>query len=134
MNENVLKMQYGCCRYCGESRMIEPLNPNASQEDIDLMATASCNCPGAAAERSKKTQMENVAAYARQLSEQLWPDEPGKGDELERIINASAHAVWGEGAEKVTIHVRSGRTITVYKARDSIKIKTSWKYESEIEF
>lgn len=128
------KIRYGQCRYCGENRIVEPLDPESDQEDIDMTATASCDCPGAKAARDEADQMERVKRHAKAIAQQVWADDPDAADVLEKIINGSAWAVWAEGVGKVTISAKPDHIIKISRTSSKIKIKTSWRYENEAEF
>ena len=133
MNERL--KQFGTCRYCGQMRTVEPLDPDAvTQEDLDEMATASCSCPVARAKRDELEQMDAAERYVKQLSEELVTDkDAGYAEDLRKAMIAAARAVWSEGADNITFKV-NGKAVKIHRTIDRIKFKTSWSVSSEVEF
>lgn len=127
--------RFGSCRFCGQSRMVEPLDPDtATQDDLDEMATASCNCREARAARDEKEQLEAAGAYIEQLSEELMKGEDaGRVDALRRAMVTAAHIVWEEVADNIAFKV-NGKSVKIHRTVDKIKFKTSWSCSSEVEF
>ena len=127
--------QFGSCHYCGQTRLVEALDPDAvTQNDLDDMATASCNCPQARARRNELEQMEAAEQYIDRLSEDLVTDANASYAEgLRRAMIAAVHAVWEEGADNITFKA-NGKAVKIHRTVDKIKFSTRWKCSSEVEF
>lgn len=127
--------KFGVCRYCGQSRIVEPLDPDAvTQDDLDKMATASCSCPVAKAKRNEVEQMAAAEEYIRALSEELIKDgDQERTDSLRRVMTEAVSAVWDEVVDKADFKV-GGKSVRIHRTTDKIKFKTSWRGSSEVEF
>ena len=136
-NESMMEKikQFGNCHYCGQTRLIEALDPDAvTQNDLDDMATASCNCPQARARRNELEQMEAAELYVNRLSEDLATDKDAPYvEDLRRGMMAAVDTVWKEGADNITFKV-NGKAVKIHRTADKIKFSTSWKCSSEVEF
>ncbi len=127
--------KFGICRYCGQSRIVEPLDPDAvTQDDLDKMATASCSCPVAKAKRNEVEQMAAAEEYIRALSEELIKDgDQERTESLRRVMAEAVSAVWSEVVDKADFKV-GGKSVRIHRTTDKIKFKTSWRGSNEVEF
>lgn len=67
-------MEYGICKFCGQTYMVEA-DEDATKDEINELATAKCDCPGAANYAWKK---ETLAVYDQDLEVIFKPGDPLK--------------------------------------------------------
>ena len=94
----------GECLFCHQTRMVEA-NPDASQHDVDLIATEMCQCPDGMKERNaRKARMR-----AMDTIENLFV---GSEEQIGELFRGAYDLVNNGEILKVTVKVSENRTYT----------------------
>lgn len=89
-----IQMQ-GQCRYCKQYRLVWAL-PGTSQEELNEIAEAECNCPEGESVRMRTYNRNTAYAWA----ESKWP----KDSTMYYLMTSAIEAVTGFDIEKITIN------------------------------
>lgn len=94
----------GTCRFCGQQIMVDA-DPDATEDELNILATSRCECPGAVHEAWKELVLEEF----NQNLEVLFGRKPG----IKKLMAAAGELVADGKIKKLSITESQGKTIAL---------------------
>lgn len=113
MEQRKLDKQYGCCKFCGQTRLFQ-VNELLYQEELDKMATEQCKCIGASDARRITEQTGN----AESTIEALFGD-----TSIAEVMKAAVVPVSNEDIKSVTVCLENGIKGIVKYSKGKVRIE-----------
>lgn len=119
----------GFCKYCKESRMVEAPE-DATQEQLDQLATDECTCQGAYAEREREQQheyavyeIENIIKPRSEAAAVIFRDNI-ENIQMGKIKQITATVITPESGDKWTLLIKRGKDGLTISAKTTFEAKT----------
>ena len=127
MEKPDLSTMTGCCRFCGQSCIVD-MDPGLSgperQPYADEKATRFCNCRTGEAYREEAF----VAEEAEKLINEMLMDEY---PEIARMCVEAIPFIWHGKIKRMVCTTDHKGNVLIFRDKNSIKIKTQRKLETE---
>lgn len=106
----------GMCRWCGNLRIVKAAPDNATQQELDDIATDECSCDGAKHARTIRYLTESAMRSIDYIVS-------GRSPEAARILVAGAWAVAAKQIRKITVDVNGAMTASMHYANGKVIVK-----------
>lgn len=103
----------GCCRYCGQLHVVVPVIDNPSQDQLDEMATLSCDCSEARRYQMLKESINRASDNIKKLI---------NNEEAKKIMLAAVGPVASYDIASISINDGMGTTYSLKMGKDKIKL------------
>jgi len=107
----------GTCRWCGQIRTIMKAPENATQDELDRIASDECTCDGANKERKIR---EMISTAESSILKVVTKRAPGAA----QILEAGVEQVARGYAKKVSVNVDGMLTASMYRSGDRIVVES----------
>lgn len=92
---------YGCCRFCKQTRIIKGVPVGATQEEKDRIASDECDCVGAERERNIQKMIKQGKKHCEKI---IGPRSQEAASAITSVIEAIARGELGG----ISIDIRNG--------------------------
>lgn len=108
---------YGTCKWCGQALAIMKAPENATQDELDRIASDECTCDGANKERKIR---EMISTAESSILKVVTKRAPGAA----QILEAGVEQVARGYAKKVSVNVDGMLTASMYRSGDRIVVES----------
>ena len=125
----------GCCRFCGQTKMIELTEDEWLQEIIhtdldpqeiaDIIAMEQCTCREGESWRHARQIMEQSRGHIEFLFREKYP-------EIADIFQEAKTLVWEGRIKKITASTQDSGTAVMYRSNEKLEIKFTQKKEMKM--
>ena len=113
------------CAYCGSQRFVN-VKPDVPEEELNLLATQTCDCDGAIAARGMKITEDAVSSLLGVQSLKRGFDHEVDSDTVYRIVELCRHILDGL-MDKITLTEPKGDVIKLVKNGNAVKVQRTSK-------
>ena len=108
---------YGCCRFCKQTRIIKGVPYSATQEEKDRIASDECDCVGAERERSIQKMIKQGTKHTEKI---IGPKSQDAAGAITSVIEAIARG----DLDSISIDIRPGLRASAKAGKDYKMIVT----------
>lgn len=113
---------YGTCQYCGQMAAVEA-NEDATQGELDAIASDKCMCPEAQSDRRKKERKKKIDSFVNKHF----------CDELATIIHYLIKVVEEQNIEDAVLKLPDGKSVKIWLDGDRyLRIKVKKTEDEEL--
>lgn len=111
---------YGTCKYCGNPRFVMKAPTDATQSEIDAIATDECDCEKAEFERTVRELRGKASSSIAKIVQKT-------SREAAAVLEMAAESVARGTITKVTIVIDGMNTVVMYKKNERIIVQKTKK-------
>lgn len=116
-------MEAGYCKFCGQTYMVEA-DEDASKDELNELATAKCDCQGAALYAWKK---ETLAVYDQDLEVIFKTGD----DELKELFYRAGRMIMNGQMETLNVRTEHDKTVSLKMKKSALCITITEKTTME---
>lgn len=127
----ILETKEGCCRFCGQMKLVSVDSDDVQQEKIDEEATLQCECDDAVKYRGKRATERGVKQLLGENAVENGFRYALPDDSIQLIRRICGHMLDGM-LDCVSFTDEQGDKIRLKVDGNAVKIKRSYKREAEV--